>query len=213
MYRVPVYTDSKTEQHKTSDQLEVLKKTRTRALKRKATDASDEPKGKKKGKKAAKPAASSAAAPPPSDDESSSSSSFSDEASGSSEDEVAAASASRGNNKRPKVDKEQKKAEKKVAAIKKKASAAREKLSDAIKSAREVLSHECIDDLDDALTKPLRDAVRELRLTEQLCAKCARTGVDTFSEEVASFDAKGFRKLQSTLLSKLKKAAKASAKA
>ena len=133
--------------------------------------------------------------------------------SGESSSEEEAPSSSRGRGakapKAPKQSKAEKKAEKAKAAIRKKAAAVREKLSDLLKGARAVLAHECVDDLAEGLVNPLRAAVKELRLIEQLCLKASRTGVDTFSEVVAAFDKKAFKGMQAKLAQKLAKARRA----
>ena len=212
-YRVEVKSDKNEDEWSNRDQLAILKKARTRALKRRGTDDTEDPKPKgKKGKaKAAASsgdrAASSGNRARPSSS-SSSSSSFSSESSAS-EDEGAKTSGNRGRGN--KADKQQEKEQKKKDAVKKKAKAQAEKWKALWDSFRNTLNHDCIDDLAEEITGPVRNYCKTLREIYLQCTRSCKSGVDSYSEPAAAFELKDAKKALGELNKKLKKAARATA--
>ena len=167
-----------------------MKKCRTRALKRKATDESEVSQSKKQGKKGKKQSSSSSSSP-----------SFSSESSGGDEEENV--SARRGKAKaKAKLTKEEKEKKKvKTAAV-----ALMDKIDPILKAFRATLAHECVDDLATEFSDPVKHSTKALRAIWVSAREASQTGVGVYTRAWADFDMKAARKAKTDLDKKLKKA-------
>ena len=142
-----------------------LKKARTRALRRTASDATED---NKEGKQKSKTARSSGDRVPAASKSSSSSSSFSSSSSSSGDEDVGQPTKSSGNRGKGKAKAKADKEEKKKTAVKKKARAAADKFKTLLDSVRTTLAHECSDDLADEIVAPQRVLSKSAREIHQL---------------------------------------------
>ena len=187
-YRVAIVSDHRGENLRSSDQLGVLRKTRTRALRRRKTDASEK-------------AASSAA----------SEESFSSEESGSSDEEEAAPSrktekSGKGNKAEPKPKKQKTSAEeKRKTAAKKKAGKDYDKVEPLLTSLRGYLSDEYVLDLSEELQNTLRSNVKQCHDLLAKIRATKKSGICEYLDDLAALDFKAVRKSEGTLKKKLAK--------
>ena len=176
--------------NRNEDVLKVMKKARTRALKRKATDESEVSQTKgKKGKKGKKKSSSSSSSP-----------SFSSESSGEDEDDASVRrSKAKAKAKLTKEEKEKKK-------VKTAAAAVMDKIDPILKAFRASLAHECVDDLDPEYSDPVKTWAKALRAVWMSARESSKTGVDAYTQAWADFDMKAAKKAKSDLDKRLKKA-------
>ena len=193
LYRVRVHKTHEAEKHATKDSLDLLAKSRTRALKRRRTDESDLPIPSK----------------------SSSSSSFSEEASASESEESKKGKKS----KKSKGKKEKKvvkvkivgkgKAKAKAAAADKKVKAAAKKdlskVSSALRALRTASAHQLLLDVDEDIVKNVRDSIKALAAAEKLCERTISSGVDEHSSDLQAFNWKKAKEDERLLKKKLAK--------
>ena len=177
-YRVRELKTSSKSATKVVDKLELLAKTRTRALKRNLSQESARSKA--------------------------TSESFSSVSSKSSDDESEQAQPkpkAKGKSKaKAKADSGKKAKE----AVKAKAKAAAGKVKATKDALRKVIAHPDIFEVADAATAPVRDYLRSLSRVEQEAQQSMKTGVDNFSDTLNSIDLKAARDAGKTLEKELK---------
>ena len=202
-YRVRIHSTFGGETRTNSDNIRLLAKARTRALRRKRTDES-----------------SVHSEPPKNDNDD-----FSDESSGDSDEAPLArnnkrASDNRGRNapddrgrkapeNRGPTAKAKGKAKAKKAPENKKAKAeaksAGKKIEQGIQSARGVVGHRLIMEVDDDLVNPVKTHLRLLLDIQKATAQAAATGIDTYSEKLNAVEWREAKKSETALKRKLEK--------
>ena len=193
LYRVRVHKTHEAEKHATKDSLDLLAKSRTRALKRRRTDESELPIPSK----------------------SSSSSSFSEEASASeSEESKKGKKSKKSKGKKEKQDTTKGKAKGKAKAAaadkaktKVKAAAKKDlsKVSSALRALRTASAHQLLLDVDEDIVKNVRDSIKSLAAMEKLCERTILSGVDEHSCELQAFNWKNAKEHERLLKKKLAK--------
>ena len=186
-YRVRIHSENEAEQRENKDALNLVAKARTRALKRKASDAPSQP------------------SDPPA--------SFSSQSSSSSSEERAAP-ARRGKGSKAKgkakakvasVDKETKEINAAKNKIKAKAKAALKKVAPALLSLRTTYAHPLILEAEDDVVDPVKKDIRFLSSLEKAAQEAVHQGVDNFSEHFDNFDWKASKQQERALTKSLLK--------
>ena len=178
-YRVRELRTEKGNKTKVSNKLEILGKTRTRALKRKGTEESVKSKRSKR---------------------SDPSTSFSSESSASSDEEPAAAKPkgkAKGKAKASSAKREQ-------AAVKAKAKTAAAKLKTTKDGLKKAIAHPEIFDVSEEVVHPVKQFLRMLSTVEEHVADSIKTGVDTFGEQFSAIDFKNIKSAKDALEKALK---------
>ena len=182
-YRVNIKTTQQGETRTTSDNLQLLAKGRTRALKRKSTDEVSIADGVASDNR-----------------------SFSSEDSSSDSDEKPLGR----KGKKPKAKaKKGDGADKAKARVKAAAKAALKKILNPLNALRTTCAHRCVMEAEETIVDPVRAALRQLSGIEKKCTKAMQDGLDTFSAELESFDFLAAKTSASILKKKLDKMAKA----
>ena len=184
-YRVAIRSDHRGEKLRNRDELGVLRKTRTRALRRK-TDAAEEK----------------------DDSSASSGESFSSEESGSSEPEGLPPSrkTEKSGKDKPAPKKQKTSAEeKRKTAAKKKAGKDFDKVEPLLKTLRAYLSDEYILDIDEGLQTTLRTNVKQLHDVLAKMRATKKSGICEYDDDMAALDLKAVKKSESVLKKKLAK--------
>ena len=184
-YRVNIRSTEEGQKRQTNDNLALLAKGRTRALKRKSTD--------EVSVKSIKDGAAS-------DDRS-----FSSESSSSGEDNKPLAAGRKGKKPKAKAKKEDGGKTKVKAAAK----AALKKISNPLNALRTTCAHRCVMEAEEEFLDPVRAALRQLSGIEKKCKTAMKDGMETFKAELDVFDFAAAKNNAATLKKKLDKMAKA----